>query len=1238
MAGHNWPDRDFSCETSATWVAGVQTSLLGLAIAAILALLAALLGPYFVDWNQYRQTFEAEATRLVGLPVRVTGQIDARLLPSPSLILSGIEIGKRGDDQLLRARALGIEFGLGSLVRGELRAVDMRVIAPEFAAGIDREGRVALPNMAVGFNLGALSVERLRIEDARLVLTDASSGARSVLDKLWFGGEMRSLAGPFKGEGAFVWSGGLYGYRVAAARPDESGSRIRFSIDPSDRPLVIEGEGNLAIERGVPRFEGSVTLARPVGAVLAGGATLLNEPWRVTARVKANSSSALLEQVEFQYGPDERPLKLAGTAELKFGRDPRLEGVVSARQLDLDRFAGAPDGTRRDPLAALQILAGMFGALRPPLPVQLGVGIDSVTLGGGSIQNLRGDLASEGAAVTLSALEFRAPGFTQVQASGQLDMQDGSFSGPVDVSSVDPRALLGWLEGRAEVSGGAAKPMRARGEVTFGNATIAVERLKAELDRKPVEGRLAYSFARDDRKARLDAELKAAELDIDGMLDFAASAFSGVGIERPGEMSLALDIGRGQFAGLEAKQANARLTYDATGLAIERLSVGDFGGLAVDAKGRIDTTAPSPRGSVTLDLAGPDLSGVAALAAKFAPRSADIAGRLAAKLGPAKLRVSLNVDAAAEQGQSVAKLVVTGNAGGLSVDASNQVTGNLAEAAKARIDLRGRIGAEDATALFRLAGLDGVVAPDRLAGTIHFAAQGPFDGDLTVDTRLQAGSLQARSSGTMRLSARDGVQGKLDLAVTGADLRGLRPAGTGEEALPATFSARATLAGQDVKLDGVMADIAGIPVKGRLGFALNRPMNIEGELETGTLDGAALIAAAIGMTVPRDRASWPAEPFTQGLISDVSGRIVLRIARADMAADIVATGVRADLRLVPSQIALENIEGDLLGGRLVGELSLRKAPDGLTARGRIALKDADASRAIAGEGSSPVAGRIGLDIEFEGTGLSPRALIGSLNGAGTIMLEGGRIAGLDARAFGAAMHAVDQGMTLEASRIREVVTPVLNTGPLVVPSADATITLSAGQARLGTLVARAEGADLSISGNYDLSDRSVDARIVLAGPTAITSAGRPELAIALKGPAASPKRTLDVSALAGWLALRSVEQQSRRLEAIERGVSLPVPDAAPWMQSVQPPSSSTGTATDQPPVRARPRPATALPDVKTAPREQAAPLPPPIDIRPAAGDRKPAPPRLESELNRPRLPARPPQIFFEPRNPAASDQ
>jgi large subunit ribosomal protein L24 len=51
--------------------------------------------------------------------------------------------------------------------------------------------------------------------------------------------------------------------------------------------------------------------------------------------------------------------------------------------------------------------------------------------------------------------------------------------------------------------------------------------------------------------------------------------------------------------------------------------------------------------------------------------------------------------------------------------------------------------------------------------------------------------------------------------------------------------------------------------------------------------------------------------------------------------------------------------------------------------------------------------------------------------------------------------------------------------------------------------------------------------------TEASSTTRPEILITLKGPLFTPQRSIDVSTLSGWLMLRSVERQAKRLDVIE---------------------------------------------------------------------------------------------------------
>ena len=102
----------------------MQATLLGLSVAIILALVAALVGPHFVDWTQYRATFEAEASKLAGQPVRIAGPIDVRILPVPTLTLGRVEIGPR----VAAARAgTRIPCRAGARIAGARRIPRVRV-------------------------------------------------------------------------------------------------------------------------------------------------------------------------------------------------------------------------------------------------------------------------------------------------------------------------------------------------------------------------------------------------------------------------------------------------------------------------------------------------------------------------------------------------------------------------------------------------------------------------------------------------------------------------------------------------------------------------------------------------------------------------------------------------------------------------------------------------------------------------------------------------------------------------------------------------------------------------------------------------------------------------------------------------------------------------------------------------------------------------------------------------------
>ena len=316
----------------------MQTTLLGLAIAFIIALVAALIGPYFIDWNQFRPQFEAEATQVIGAPVRVAGALDARLLPTPSLRLRSVMVGGANDLGKVRADKLDVEFSLGRL--------DARRMARQ-RTHHRRHGARSRPRSARAgsicrrpngtFNLGSLSIDRLNLT-GRVALHDAASRGTLELNDIAFS-RRRALAGRIgaRRRQFHDFRNALSVPRLVRADPRRQ-RHPRSSQHRSRRTaLSADLEGVLSFESRAPRFDGALVLAAPAAAKAKGNGSR-PPPWKISAKVKADPAAARLEQIEASYGAEDTALKATGAADVRFGASPLLRAVLSARQLDADRL------------------------------------------------------------------------------------------------------------------------------------------------------------------------------------------------------------------------------------------------------------------------------------------------------------------------------------------------------------------------------------------------------------------------------------------------------------------------------------------------------------------------------------------------------------------------------------------------------------------------------------------------------------------------------------------------------------------------------------------------------------------------------------------------------------------------------------------------------------------------------------------------------------------------------------
>lgn len=1128
----------------------MQTTLLGLAFAVILALVAALLAPFFVDWTQFRPMFEAEATRMLGVPVRVSGAIDARILPSPSLTLHDLTIGKPNDAHALHARRLDVEFALGPLLRGLFRADEAHLVGPEFTVGVDEVGALVAPGPSTATDPNRLSIERLSIEDGRAHLVNAASGTRITLDKLWFNGDLRSLAGPFKGEGAFVTSGELYGYRISTGRlGDDGGLRVHVSLDPSDQLLTAEADGTMLMAQGRPHFQGRLVLSRPAGLVTATGRSTVEPPWHLTGQVDADSDDIKLDRIDYLYGSQDKGLHLTGTADLRLGSHPLFNAVLSAQQVDLDRLIATPNNPTRLPAEGVQALIAKFvGGWVPPFPMELSLSADTVTLGGGSVMLFGADMRLDGKGWTLDRVEFRAPGLTQVNLTGRLALQPQlAFSGPVRIETNDANALAAWVDGRK--GPGKRLPVKVRGDAVLSETEFSLNHFQAEIDHRAVQGDLHYSAARNGHPSRLDAKLTAPELDVDSMMAFFEAVRAGKATPMPDELALGLDIGRAKIAGIEAQTVEAEVKRNAKLLQIERLSVADLGGAKLLASGRVDTTGAAPRGTLAFDVEAHGLDGLIALADEFAPQAAAPLHRAAALNPAATLHASVALDGPARPEKGVktdARFSVEGTIAGLRASlqgeahqdsAKTAADGLLAAFTAGDVRLDGQLDGDDGAALVSLLGLDKLVAAARQPGFVNMMATGNLHRTMQVQGRIVAGSLDGKAAGTVDMAGDDGPVATLKLDIAKADVRPLGGAG-GTKPLPLSLQGQLVLNEREARLNDASATLAGSSLRGALTLGFGSPLHVSGHVDANAVDAAAVIASAIGapLSASANKATeWSAEPYGFGRFGEFDGRVDVKAERATLSPTLVARQVTASVMFKGSDIALDKVAAKLGGGSLNGQLSFRRSDKGLAAHAKLTATGLDASALLPHNARPVIGGRLAATIDVEGSGLSPRALIGSLIGSGNLTLDDGYFANLDPDVFATAIRASDKGFAVDNTRVHDIVVTALDRGRLQVPHLETAVTVNGGQVHAANASMEAGEIKLSATGSLDLMQQQLDLRLMLSGPLGDNdrSGGRPDIFIALKGPWARPQRTVDVSALAGWLTIRRIDHESKRLEALE---------------------------------------------------------------------------------------------------------
>lgn len=1113
---------------------GVREALTVIGFLLIVAFAAVFTAPLYVDWNAWREDIGNRLTQHFGTPVIIRGPIEARLLPQPWLSLSDVSIGDPYGTTRLQVARIDGDVSLGGLLRGDVDLSNVVVRDPALSVTADDEGAIA-PLSKYAVSLGA-AVENFEVSGGSLHYVNKVDGQDIGLSGINLVGESGSVLGPYKAEGGIKIAGVPHTVKIATGVAEKGSLHLRVTAVPADKPVTLDLDGQVKLQGGKPTFLGLTTLQRPAYAARSAGeggdsgaAASDQIPWSISGPVTATPAGFVSDKMAIQLGPDERAVKLTGSLNLAFGSTPVLEANLSGKQLELDRFVGIGPDKRQPPATVLTKLVGTVPALvGATTNAQIDLAVDGLMLGGELTRNARASVRVTEGRLQVDRLEADLPGNSHLLLAGDVNDEGGGFKGNLDLRSDRATGLIGWLQGQPVLGRpDAARKLSLKAALDADADRVDFPQLTLAIDDAAVKGKLAWNRLAHGRSAgRVEANLTAQRIDLDALPSVAAllpgssELFSEADVRLQAE-ALAL-------SGIEAKSVSGHIKAGGKLIALEDVIVNDLGGANLTANGRIDNIGAEPQGEIRIVLNGKDLSGLATTLKRstlpafwvnaFAAR--------AASLSPANASLSVAFGAAR-------RYSVDGKFGGSVLQIDSQFAG---KGAAETADVRVKADSLDVATLMRQAGLD--YAATSLPGRASFemALAGPLNGAMRWSAGFEGAGLQLSGTGKMTGSfeapAFDGrLTASTEDVLVPAQLLNVPLPGVVPSQSATVESGFRARAGRYV-FDDFTGTVLGMPLSGALTVTTGKPTRLDGRLNFLKADGQLLGSLFSGADLSAGNTNGNAfsdEPFGAGAFDALVGRLTvsaksLRLSRRLPEFD----NARAVLNFGNGKIAVDAFSAGLAGGDVSGALQLSHAALDTAASGHFAL------RKVAVRGSQG-SGELALGLEFQGNGRSPDSLMSSLTGGGTAELGQASLAGLSENAFGHTVAAVDGGLSGDASHVREAFERNLAAAPLQAGTINGNLSLAGGVLRLSSTRASSAQGSVALSGLLDLSDLTVKADLSLAPVNLADGLGGPSptIPVQVRGTVDALQKQVDVSGLVAWLSIRGVEQQARKLEALE---------------------------------------------------------------------------------------------------------
>jgi len=916
---------------------------------------AVLIVPSFVDWTEYRDTFEQRLEAATGRDVEIDGAVAMSVLPRPALALEGVRVGSipgATNADFLAADSISVNLAVAPLLGGRVQFSSIELARPVIFAEVLADGR-ATWEFALGedgqessdTNADAesdLGIDSLLITDGTIRYSDASSG--NVYDIEGISAEISApaLSGPFDVSATAGVNGTVWDV-IATHGAIRSGRASTFVLELAALDTALTGRfagatdftGNSDLVSGRVEFRaeqlGAALGAAGFSEIEAAPSSLLNDSASLSGEISVASSGLEAEELEIALGET----SATGTGSFEWGAEPRFALDLQLGRTSLDGWIdGRADATTRH---ALMTLPSVFRSAHAQdqasasfaLPSNLSGTLDVTA----SLMEWRGQLLRNGrlaailadGEVTITELGVDLPGNSSVAANGFLSVEEGAPLIDLDArfTSRNFRSFLAWWD--AEPSADIFPPGRLNAlsiesRISVSPAQVELSNVAVTLDSTQATGSGRYELG---QTSNLYLDLSIGSFDLDSYLpallsrDNSIAEPAGETQATNGESVLFPELGVSSTIRVKTLTAGGYIiddfeldaTVSGADIEVARLAGADLAGLSFQAAGRVKNALSAPQLSAfQIQANTSDTERVARAFAIDLPRLPLISA-------------GMTVDARLTGDRNAADVEGSFSLGGL-----NSEFNGTASLAMSSFDGDVALTHPDYATLLRALGLmypEAVASPGSVAATASLKTEPGSVQVRTVEARAGENAL----AGTITTSTTDsGVNVTGQIAIENADFDVLFPSDPAEALRQSSRSRR-------VQSDAQVSE------------------------------------------------RWSTEQFPQAMFDGVTASLDLT-AGVLKGRGLYLEQVRAPIVITENTMSVSGWTAYVFGGAGTGDLRLASGAD-LGIAALIDVKEADlAKSALATSAGSVASGKLSLQAAVSGRGTSLSSLVSTLEGRG----------------------------------------------------------------------------------------------------------------------------------------------------------------------------------------------------------------------------------------------------------------